>query len=108
MTSQKPQQPQQPEFQPEEFDWIMLSKNIQPDQETFQQKFWRKVSGNPLVPVGMFHPKMSIGWNATDWLHRYLFLSGALGALGALGYGLYSMRQGDQRKSQLMVRVRLV
>lgn len=38
----------------EKFDWIQLSNELQPEQQTFIEKLWRKTKDNPLVPIGTF------------------------------------------------------
>lgn len=38
----------------ETFDWIQFSNELQPVQETFFEKAWRKTMQNPLVPFGKF------------------------------------------------------
>ena len=47
------------EFDPDNFDWVALTKEIRTSQETGKQhsetdweKFQRKFGDNPLVPIG--------------------------------------------------------
>ncbi|NXY04918.1 HIG2A protein, partial [Pteruthius melanotis] len=53
-------------------------------EEGFGEKFMRKTRENPLVPLG------------------------CLCTVGALAYGLFSFRKGNTRRSQLMMRARVV
>ncbi|NXY24974.1 HIG2A protein, partial [Atrichornis clamosus] len=53
-------------------------------EEGFGDKFLRKTRENPLVPLG------------------------CLCTVGVLGYGLLSFRKGNTRRSQLMMRARIV
>ncbi|RVE43627.1 hypothetical protein evm_011711 [Chilo suppressalis] len=73
--------------EPSDLDWVQLRREMGSTSqriETFTEKFQRKFSENPFVPIG------------------------ALATAGALSYGLWSFRTGQQRKSQLMMRLRIV
>ncbi|XP_047110625.1 HIG1 domain family member 2A, mitochondrial [Schistocerca piceifrons] len=67
------------------FDWLQLQKDVRATntQETTREKFARKVSENPLVPIG------------------------CLATFCALSYGLWSFRTGQRRMSQYMMRLRI-
>ncbi|KAI5705638.1 HIG1 domain family member 2A, mitochondrial isoform X2 [Diaphorina citri] len=74
----------------DELDWLTLQKKLQVGgyeqftQETGTEKLIRKFKENPLVPIG------------------------CVATSAALGVGLYSMKLGDRRLSQMMMRTRVV
>lgn len=72
--------------EPTDLDWVQLRKDMGAHQhvETTQEKFIRKISENPFVPIG------------------------CLATAGALSYGLWSFRTGRKRLSQQMMRMRIV
>ncbi|KAL0880117.1 hypothetical protein ABMA27_002603 [Loxostege sticticalis] len=72
--------------EPSDLDWVQLRREMGTVQhgETTGQKFSRKFSENPFVPIG------------------------ALATAGALSYGLWSFRTGRTRMSQQMMRLRIV
>ncbi|EFX69210.1 hypothetical protein DAPPUDRAFT_231704 [Daphnia pulex] len=71
----------------EELNWIQLREEIGSEslknQETFKEKFNRKFSENPFVPIG------------------------CLATAAALTYGLWSFRHGRPQMSQKMMRLRI-
>ncbi|KAJ8723352.1 hypothetical protein PYW08_003264 [Mythimna loreyi] len=74
------------EDEPTDLDWVQLRKEMGQHQhvETTSEKFSRKFSENPFVPIG------------------------CLATAGALSYGLWSFRTGRKKLSQQMMRVRIV
>ncbi|XP_075975397.1 HIG1 domain family member 2A, mitochondrial [Anticarsia gemmatalis] len=72
--------------EPNDLDWVQLRKEMGTHQhvETTQEKFVRKFSDNPFVPIG------------------------CLATVGALSYGLWTFRTGRKRMSQQMMRLRIV
>ncbi|KAL1461371.1 hypothetical protein WDU94_013273 [Cyamophila willieti] len=73
----------------DQLDWLALEKKIDHGYEHFQQetgsqKFVRKFQENPLVPIG------------------------CLATASALVVGLYSMKTGDRKLSQMMMRMRIL
>uniref|UniRef100_A0A0A9YS51 HIG1 domain family member 2A n=1 Tax=Lygus hesperus TaxID=30085 RepID=A0A0A9YS51_LYGHE len=71
----------------EEFDWIRIKQEIGSKEfhtETGLEKFKRKATDNPFVPIG------------------------ALLTTACLSYGLWTMKTGERRMSQLMMRGRVV
>ncbi|XP_046977196.1 HIG1 domain family member 2A, mitochondrial [Vanessa cardui] len=72
--------------EPSDLDWIQLRREMGPSYhvETTKEKFARKFSANPFVPIG------------------------CLATAGALSYGLWCFRTGRSKLSQQMMRVRIV
>ncbi|BET02065.1 unnamed protein product [Nesidiocoris tenuis] len=71
----------------EQFDWIRIKQEIgstEIQEEKAFDKFKRKAMENPLVPFG------------------------TLLTTAALSFGLYSMKTGQRRMSQMMMRARIV
>ncbi|CAG9760609.1 unnamed protein product [Ceutorhynchus assimilis] len=68
------------------FDWLDLHKemNEKIPLESTLDKFMRKSKENPFVPIG------------------------AVATCGALFYGLWSLKKGEKRMSQYMMRTRVV
>ncbi|KAF5303478.1 hypothetical protein FQA39_LY09941 [Lamprigera yunnana] len=71
---------------PPELDWIQLSKNLDTmyKTETVLDRIKRKSNENPFIPFG------------------------CLATLAALSYGLWCFQKGDSKKSQLMMRTRIL
>ncbi|KAJ8948164.1 hypothetical protein NQ318_009256 [Aromia moschata] len=67
------------------YDWISLRQDMDAllPIETLSQKFIRKFSENPYVPIG------------------------AAATTAALGYGLWSFKNGKKQMSQYMMRTRV-
>ncbi|XP_013784436.1 HIG1 domain family member 2A-like [Limulus polyphemus] len=69
-------------------EWIQLRKDmksmISPNEEGLREKLLRKTKENPFVPVG------------------------CLATTAALSYGLWSMRTGQRKMSQYMMRARIL
>uniref|UniRef100_A0A8D8UV04 HIG1 domain family member 2A, mitochondrial n=1 Tax=Cacopsylla melanoneura TaxID=428564 RepID=A0A8D8UV04_9HEMI len=73
----------------DQLDWLALEKKIDTGYQNFQeesgsQKFVRKFKENPLVPIG------------------------CMATASALVVGLYSMKTGDRKLSQMMMRMRVL
>lgn len=70
---------------PPQLEWIKLSEDLDKmlKTETMLEKMKRKTKENPFVPFG------------------------CLATIGALCYGLWSFKQGESRKSQKMMRMRV-
>ncbi|XP_030023650.1 HIG1 domain family member 2A, mitochondrial [Manduca sexta] len=74
------------ESEPTDLDWIQLRKDMGAAHhvETTSEKFGRKITENPFVPLG------------------------CLATAGALSFGLWSFRTGRRKLSQQMMRARIV
>ncbi|KAI5637725.1 hypoxia induced protein conserved region domain-containing protein [Phthorimaea operculella] len=74
------------EEEPTDLDWVQLRKDMGAVHhvETTSEKFGRKFSENPFVPVG------------------------CLATVGALSYGLWCFRTRNSKMSQIMMRWRIV
>ncbi|XP_045769629.1 HIG1 domain family member 2A, mitochondrial [Maniola jurtina] len=72
--------------EPTDLDWLQLRRDMGPVHrvETTKEKFIRKFSENPFVPIG------------------------CLATAGALSYGLWCFRTKRSKLSQKMMRVRIV
>ncbi|CAG9862386.1 unnamed protein product [Phyllotreta striolata] len=71
----------------EKFDWITLKKDMDSHSagiETQTEKLKRKFAENPLVPIG------------------------CLATTAALSYGIWCFRSGQRKRSQLMMRARIL
>lgn len=84
-------------------DWIILRGDMDKvlKTETFTEKFKRKFSENPFVPIGQLFLFI---YSLKSW-------SSALGCgatLAALSYGIWSFRSGNQQMSQYMMRTRVL
>lgn len=68
-----------------ELEWIKMIDDMErlPQQETTKEKFIRKFSENPLVPIG------------------------CLTTAAVLSFGLYSFKKGERQMSQYMMRARI-
>ncbi|CAH2047096.1 unnamed protein product, partial [Iphiclides podalirius] len=74
------------EPEPTDLDWVQLRRDMgnMHHVETNKEKFIRKFSENPFVPIG------------------------CLATAGALTYGLWCFRNGKSKLSQKMMRLRIV
>ncbi|XP_013192305.1 HIG1 domain family member 2A, mitochondrial [Amyelois transitella] len=75
------------EEEPTDLDWVQLRRDMNTaavNVESTKQKFERKFSENPFVPIG------------------------CLATAGALSYGLWCFRTGKTKMSQQMMRLRIV
>ncbi|XP_076329068.1 HIG1 domain family member 2A, mitochondrial [Tachypleus tridentatus] len=72
----------------EELEWIQLRRDMSsmrpPHEEGVREKLLRKTKENPFVPVG------------------------CLATTAALSYGLWSMKTGQRKMSQYMMRARIL
>ncbi|KAM3964952.1 HIG1 domain family member 2A, mitochondrial [Aphomia sociella] len=73
--------------EPSDLDWVQLRREMgsaTQHVETTKEKFIRKITENPFVPIG------------------------CLATTGALSYGLWSFKTGKTKVSQQMMRLRIV
>ncbi|XP_026749146.1 HIG1 domain family member 2A, mitochondrial [Galleria mellonella] len=76
-----------PNEEPPDLDWVQLRRemsNVTQHAETTKEKFTRKFTENPFVPLG------------------------CLATAGALSFGLWSFKSGKTKLSQQMMRLRIV
>lgn len=96
--------PETSNFNEADFDWVQLKKDCHVEVESKKDKLIRKITENPLVPIGMC---LSHFLFIVKNVYAMLLSQGCLATFGALSYGLYNFRTGNKRMSQMMMRTRI-